>query len=109
MIWIVLIGVIVLTIYLMCRTSKKESEIHATHPGYAPPAFTPPGSVSPAVAKPVSTYTTTAKPVIKQPSANHVPIYTYTGNRPVARCPACDGENDVHAFTCRICGSEIRM
>lgn len=41
----------------------------------------------------------------KSPAPNV--IYEYRGKRTVMNCPSCDGENNINAATCMICGEKL--
>lgn len=49
-----------------------------------------------------------------EPAPNHddnppqVTIYQYHGTGRVQLCPVCDGENDVSASCCSICGQKLK-
>lgn len=44
-------------------------------------------------------------PVYKGPAPNV--IYVFPGKRLTANCPYCDGENEINAVRCAICGEKI--
>lgn len=99
MVWVIVIGVIVLAVYLMCKSGKTEEKTKSMS-SYTPPTFAPPRTaVSPTVKS-------AEKPIIKK-AVGYIPIYEYTARGYTIRCPHCDGENPSATPNCQICGNQI--
>lgn len=96
MTWVVLIGIIVVSVIVLVATGDKQKKISDSLPSGAE------------VAKARATDMPLKEIKDLKAGPPQVTIYAYSSAAKLRLCPFCDGENGVEAARCHICGQPLK-